>query len=699
MLPSRNIRDVVTCAGADRLGGGIVKNFQRNVRLLIILACCGAAMAVMTGCSSRYDEARSPGTGNVRDFTKFLVAKDRGQPSSIGCQKPDDLATPHIALVIGESKYEQYRAVGADWSPLPITRQDAIDMAHALACRGFRLVGGGPQIDVEEAAFRDDLRALADQARGRQAVLIVYVSAHGLREGSKTQVAPTDVPRPMPGFINDMSGFISVQDIDRELHASAPQISLIILDTCRDAPFSPAPIDAGVGELSPETILSLATAPGEEAPTLNTETNSYFTAALLQRLSEGDGKSTIRNFLQDVSFKVGSLDLNQHPVYRFGKPEQYGNIPAATIFGGNAPPTVTAEDDRGDDPSLTAVQFAALSISCNWSDNYLDTASPPVQTSYSPKTKSSVDDPENTVTCARLAKRLLEEGVVPDGSDQFRAKIKALLRQAADQGNAAAAYEVWVVGSAGPFGFWKIQESTGDLSPENRVQLEYLDRAAEAGFPVAMYFAGVARIPRANAPKYYFILPESYNDGFVKGRRYLEAALDAGIADAGWRLALISQQHLTGFPTQPERYREYAERALKAEPWAMQEKDVNYARFDLANDYMTTAPINKTRALELYREVVASADDEFDGQSIRGLASWEVCYDWRTNHFRETGASAEGHAACLAAAELGIPHAYDYVGSALARGLDGFPKDPVKGAEYLRLATNGVKPAEAEKNK
>lgn len=217
-------------------------------------------------------------------------------------------AAPRVALVIGNNAYRDLAPSMQLASPV----NDAQDVAAALQRLGYTVVGGAAITD----ATREQLTAATEQfatvARGAEAA-VFYFSGHGIQVGEDNYLLPSDTPK-LTGLSMLKNRAVLLRDsVMVALEEAGAASKVIILDCCRDNPFS-AQLETAlsqvgksvktksVGEISgygPGFYLAFATSPGSTAADGNGARNSPFTAAMLKALPGGAGKD-IDFFFRDV---------------------------------------------------------------------------------------------------------------------------------------------------------------------------------------------------------------------------------------------------------------------------------------------------------------------------------------------------------------------------------------------------------------
>ncbi|UPJ41953.1 tetratricopeptide repeat protein [Bradyrhizobium sp. 40] len=139
-------------------------------------------------------------------------------------------ADRRVALVIGNSSY---RAV----SPLTNPRNDAGAIAKSLRNIGFQAVT--LVTDATRESIIDALRAFANEAENSDWAM-VYYAGHGIEVGGVNYLIPVDAKLAVDRDIEYEA--IPMSQVLRAANA-AKKIKLVMLDACRDNPFTPRKTD------------------------------------------------------------------------------------------------------------------------------------------------------------------------------------------------------------------------------------------------------------------------------------------------------------------------------------------------------------------------------------------------------------------------------------------------------------------------
>lgn len=187
------------------------------------------------------------------------------------------LAEPRIALVIGNGGYQAVNA-------LPNPPQDAALMAEALKKAGFAvtLVQDGDLAAMGAAVtqFGKDLRDAGAEATG-----LFYYAGHGVQSFGQNFLVPVDARLTNAADLSLVA--LDAQSVLRQMFSAHNRTNIVILDACRNNPFSAVRdlTDNGLAEMSAPTgtFLAYATAPGSVALD-GLDGNSPFTKALAARI-------------------------------------------------------------------------------------------------------------------------------------------------------------------------------------------------------------------------------------------------------------------------------------------------------------------------------------------------------------------------------------------------------------------------------
>jgi hypothetical protein len=184
-------------------------------------------------------------------------------------------AESRIALVIGNS---DYRTV----TVLPNPANDAKAMTGLLIAAGFDVVS---RPDLSQSEMRRALRDFAADValKGPDTVALVYFAGHGLQIEGENYLVPVDARIERESDVAIEA--VRLADVMSALASAPSRTRIVILDACRNNPFSSISKTTGRGlaivDAPTGSIVSYATAPGMEALD-GAGDNSPFTAALVE---------------------------------------------------------------------------------------------------------------------------------------------------------------------------------------------------------------------------------------------------------------------------------------------------------------------------------------------------------------------------------------------------------------------------------
>jgi tetratricopeptide (TPR) repeat protein len=233
----------------------------------------------------------------LADYRKVLeltavTARDRSQQETAKArierhEKSRSAAAPapsrRIALVIGNSSYA---SVGALTNP----RNDAKAMSETLRRLGFTDVT--EHYDLGLAAMNEALKTFGDKAAGADWA-VVFFAGHGMEMNGTNYLIPIDAKLLRDNHVPEEA--VSLDRIQAKVDG-ATKLGLVILDACRNNPFSAKmtrsagntrSIGRGLGVIEPEgnVMVAFAAKHGTVAED-GAGRNSPFTEALLARVEE-----------------------------------------------------------------------------------------------------------------------------------------------------------------------------------------------------------------------------------------------------------------------------------------------------------------------------------------------------------------------------------------------------------------------------
>jgi uncharacterized caspase-like protein len=192
-------------------------------------------------------------------------------------------AEKRVALVLGNSAYRNV-------APLANPVNDSAKIASTLKEAGFDVVDS--RRDLSAADTRRALRDFADRSRDAD-IAVVYYAGHGIEVDGGNYLIPVDAR-----LERDTDVYDEALSLDRVLVAIEPakKLRLVILDACRDNPFSRSmkrtvasrAIGQGLAKVeptSPNVLIAYSAKAGSTAADGDGQ-NSPFTAALSHHLTK-----------------------------------------------------------------------------------------------------------------------------------------------------------------------------------------------------------------------------------------------------------------------------------------------------------------------------------------------------------------------------------------------------------------------------
>lgn len=182
-----------------------------------------------------------------------------------------------VALVIGNADYKNIPA-------LSNPTNDAKSMASVLRKLGFTVI---EVVDGNKSQMSDAIGQMQDQLKGKQAVGMLYYAGHGLQLDWHNYMVPVDAK--LTQALDVPKQTIDIENVINTFKRSATRMNIIVLDACRDNPFSGKASGKGLAQLDapPGTYLAFATSPGNVAEDGDeTSGNGLFTQFLLKELQK-----------------------------------------------------------------------------------------------------------------------------------------------------------------------------------------------------------------------------------------------------------------------------------------------------------------------------------------------------------------------------------------------------------------------------
>jgi formylglycine-generating enzyme required for sulfatase activity len=183
-------------------------------------------------------------------------------------------ADKRVALVIGVSAYKEVK-------PLRNPANDAKLISETLRGLGFTLVGGGPQLDLDRNSLSKAVESFGREAPGAD-IALFYYAGHGVQVKGENYLIPVEADLATEADVH--TKLLNVQAVLD--HMAKARLKVVILDACRNNPFSTRAVRGGQRGLAAVqagggTLIAYATAPNDVAQD-GTGHNSPYTQALAE---------------------------------------------------------------------------------------------------------------------------------------------------------------------------------------------------------------------------------------------------------------------------------------------------------------------------------------------------------------------------------------------------------------------------------
>ncbi|WP_049813008.1 caspase family protein, partial [Bradyrhizobium japonicum] len=218
-----------------------------------------------------------------------------------------------VALVIGNSAYKNA-------APLSNPVNDAAIVEATLKNAGFDVVQ--TRRDLQAIEMRRTLRDFADQARDAD-VAVIYYAGHGMEIEGTNYLIPVDAT-----LERDTDVYDEAFSLDRVMLAIEParQLRLVILDACRNNPFSEKmkrtvgsrSISRGLARIEPataNTLVAFAAKAGSTASDGNSKNSPYASALVKYIGTPGLDLRRVFGFVRDDVMKATG---NRQEPYVYG---------------------------------------------------------------------------------------------------------------------------------------------------------------------------------------------------------------------------------------------------------------------------------------------------------------------------------------------------------------------------------------------
>nr|WP_321267418.1 caspase family protein [uncultured Sulfurimonas sp.] len=195
-----------------------------------------------------------------------------------------------LALVIGNNTYS------GQLSKLQNPINDATDVKKALEKTGFEVIF---LTDATQAQMDEKLREFSDKLK-KSAIGLFYFAGHGLEIANQNYLVP--IGADISDKFKVKYKTVAVDEIVTRMNNSGTRLNMLVLDACRNDPFS-----RGGGGLAPivtakGTLIAYATSPGSVAADNANERNGLYTKHFLKAIKQKNINQ--RDFFHNVRVGV-----------------------------------------------------------------------------------------------------------------------------------------------------------------------------------------------------------------------------------------------------------------------------------------------------------------------------------------------------------------------------------------------------------
>jgi uncharacterized protein len=573
----------------------------------------------------------------AQDRTRHLVAVAAVAAVTFACAlwSSPALADKRVALVIGNSNYQNVPR-------LPNPSADANAIAQMFKDAGFEFVD--LQIDVGDLEFKRALRRFADAANGSDTA-IVFFAGHGMELQGTNYMIPIDAK-----LADERDAPDEAIALDRIIEAvdGAKRLRLIIVDACRDNPFSVTMkrhvatrnASRGLARVEPQasdTLIAYAARAGSTAEDGYGE-HSPLTTALLHNLTvPGLDIRLAFGRIRDEVFKI--TDNRQEPFV-------YGSLGGGII-------SLVPQPSQPSAPNPTAGSSAGPPPSIGPSAALAPGTSPEQPGKREQPVGPAALRPDLVTDCDRLAAHPSDKQRPPDvaGVFEYEVDIVAALRACSE------AIRQYPDVARFVFEAGRIAHAQKDYAEA----LRYFEKATGMGSKIAITETGIGYLNGESVARDYARARQLFEEADAKGD-FLAVALMGLLYQNGWGVA---QDYA--------RARELYERAADAgDILAMNNLGIVY-------EIGLGVPKDYTQAHRWF-EKAAAADNPEAVYNLGWLYQngWGVAQDYtKARQFYERSAAR------------GNPAAMNNLGILFGEGL-GVPKDYAKArAWYEKAAVAG----------
>jgi uncharacterized protein len=446
----------------------------------------------------------------AQHLTRHLVAVAALAAVTFACAlwSSPALASKQVALVIGNSNYQNVPR-------LPNPSADAGAIAQMFKNAGFDVVD--LQIDVGDLEFKRALRRFADAATDSDTA-IVFFAGHGTELHGTNYMIPVDAK-----LADERDAPDEAIALDRIIEAidGAKRLRLIIIDACRDNPFSVSMkrhaatrnTSRGLARVEPQasdTLIAYAARAGSTAEDGRGE-HSPLTTALLHNLTVPG--LDIRLAFGQIRDEVMKITDNRQEPFVYGS---LGGSIIALVPQPSLPDPILGPSGGAPSPSISSSTALALGTTSGQPGKRERPVSP------------SALRPDLATDCDRLAAHPSDEQRPPDvaGVFEYEIDIVAALR-ACDEAVRQYPDVARFVFDAG-----RIAHAQKDYAQA----LRYFEKATGMGSKIAITETGIVYLNGESVALDYARARQLFEEADAKGD-FLAVALMGLLYQNGWGVA------------------------------------------------------------------------------------------------------------------------------------------------------------------
>jgi uncharacterized caspase-like protein len=243
-------------------------------------------------------------------------------------------AENRVALVIGNSDYQNA-------GRLPNPANDAKAITKALQETNFEVQA---LTDLTRLNMGRALSEFANTiaAKGKDTVVLVFYAGHGLQIEGENYLVPTDANIEREADVPLAT--MRLADVMKALETLPSKMRIVVLDACRNNPFTPLQKTSGRGlaivDAPAGSIVAYSTSPGAEALD-GTGSNSPYTSAMVEVMKEPG--LAIEQVFKGVRLKVNKVtDGRQVPWESSSLTENFAFLPTPSGAQVSKPPAAGA---------------------------------------------------------------------------------------------------------------------------------------------------------------------------------------------------------------------------------------------------------------------------------------------------------------------------------------------------------------------